>query len=126
MPEIELHRRYPESRLEDITDAFNRGYMQGMEAKAIVARQNGKTPPEIHMAKRIEELEAENAKLRELATRMGSVLGVDNSDPWADPDWCQADCACEFGCRGDGVSEIRCPIVEALNAHGCDRTNKRD
>lgn len=31
MPEIELHRRYPNSRPEDITDAYMRGLNAGME-----------------------------------------------------------------------------------------------
>jgi hypothetical protein len=48
---INLHMRYPESRQEDITDAFTRGYIEAVEAS-----NNA-----------IKKLEAENAKLRELA-----------------------------------------------------------
>lgn len=29
MPDMELHRRYPHSRTEDITDAYMRGYEAG-------------------------------------------------------------------------------------------------
>lgn len=31
--EIRLEKRYPQSRIEDVTDAFMRGYQQGMENK---------------------------------------------------------------------------------------------
>lgn len=31
MPEIKLHRRYPDSRPEDITDAYMRGMKVGIE-----------------------------------------------------------------------------------------------
>ena len=49
--EIKLNMRYPESRQEDITDAFTRGYTGAIEIGN----------------KAIKKLEAENAKLRELA-----------------------------------------------------------
>ena len=48
--EIKLSMRYPESRQEDITDAFTRGYTGAVEIGN----------------KAIKKLEAENAKLREL------------------------------------------------------------
>ena len=51
---INLNMRYPESRQEDITDAFTRGYTEAVEAS-----NNA-----------IKKLEAENAKLRELVRDM--------------------------------------------------------
>ena len=52
--EIKLNMRYPESRQEDITDAFTRGYTGAIEIGN----------------KAIKKLEAENAKLRELVADM--------------------------------------------------------
>ena len=52
--EIKLNMRYPESRQEDITDAFMRGYTGAVEIGN----------------KAIEKLESENAKLRELVRDM--------------------------------------------------------
>lgn len=52
--EIKLNLRYPESRQEDITDAFTRGYTGAVEIGN----------------KAIKKLEAENAKLRELVADM--------------------------------------------------------
>ena len=51
---INLNMRYPESRQEDITDAFTRGYTEAVEAS-----NNA-----------IKKLEEENAKLRELVRDM--------------------------------------------------------
>ena len=48
--EIKLNMRYPDSRQEDITDAFTRGYTGAVEIGN----------------KAIKKLEEENAKLREL------------------------------------------------------------
>ena len=49
--EVKLNLRYPESRQEDITDAFMRGYTNAVEIGN----------------KAIKKLESENARLRELA-----------------------------------------------------------
>ena len=56
--EIKLSRRYPESRQEDITDAFTRGYTGAVEIGN----------------KAIEKLEAENTKLRELVQDFDKCL----------------------------------------------------
>ena len=42
MPDIELHERYPESRREDITDAFMRGYDEGRRVTDAKLRALGK------------------------------------------------------------------------------------
>lgn len=47
MSDIKLNKRYPESRLEDITDAYTRGFEVGLAMRA-----------------------AENEKLRELLTEL--------------------------------------------------------
>lgn len=58
--EIKLNMRYPESRQEDITDAFMRGYTGAVEIGN----------------KAIEKLEAENEKLRELCEDMLSCIEI--------------------------------------------------
>lgn len=60
---INLNMRYPESRQEDITDAFTRGYTEAVEAS-----NNA-----------IKKLEAENAKLRALVADM--LLFMPESTP---------------------------------------------
>ena len=62
--EVKLELRYPDSRQEDITDAFMRGYTGAIEIGN----------------KAIEKLESENAKLRELVADVyerfhGVVMG---------------------------------------------------
>ena len=52
--EVKLKLRYPDSRQEDITDAFMRGYTGAVEIGN----------------KAIEKLESENARLRELVSWM--------------------------------------------------------
>lgn len=60
---INLKMRYPESRQEDITDAFTRGYTE-----AVTASNNT-----------IKKLEAENTKLRELAMDVVLVASYSGS-----------------------------------------------
>lgn len=55
----------------------------------------------------LDEAEAENAKLRELGTRMARVLNVGG-------DWCERDCSAEFGCTDN------CPIADAMRELGMD------
>lgn len=61
--EIKLELRYPDSRQEDVTDAFMRGYTGAIEVSN----------------RAIEKLQAENAKLRELGRLL--LWGVDNDMP---------------------------------------------
>lgn len=51
------------------------------------------------------DVAAENAKLRELATKMARALGVGS-------DWCDRDCLAEFGCTDS------CPIADAMHEMG--------
>lgn len=51
MPEIKLHRRYPDSKPEDITDAYMRGFNAGME---IANSQHGRIDA---LERRIERME---------------------------------------------------------------------
>jgi len=56
--EVKLNLRYPESRQEDITDAFMRGYTNAVEIGN----------------KAIEKLEIENTELRKLAIDLWHLL----------------------------------------------------
>ncbi len=64
--EVKLNLRYPESRQEDITDAFMRGYTGAVEIGN----------------KAIEKLKAENADLRETLKRRNRQLET-MTDMWA-------------------------------------------
>jgi hypothetical protein len=66
MSEIKLELRYPESRPEDITDAFMRGYTAAVEASM----------------KLIKERKDMNAKLRELVTEMFESVKYCCSECW--------------------------------------------
>lgn len=67
----------------------------------------------------IESLEAEHAKLLELAARMAEALGIDCE--WADPDWCKSPCALEFGCWPiEEHTEIQCPAWAAMHELGVE------
>ena len=72
--EIKLNMRYPESRQEDITDAFTRGYIGAVEIGN----------------KAIKKLEAENTKLRELVRDMWRDGMCECDERWN----CEA---CEYG-----------------------------
>ena len=65
--EIKLELRYPNSRQEDVTDAFMRGYMGAVEIGN----------------KAIEKLEDENAKLRELIADLLEAYLMDGG--WIKP-----------------------------------------
>ena len=77
--EIKLNMRYPESRQEDITDAFSRGYTGAVEIGN----------------KAIKKLEAENAKLRELCWKFAE---------YTDQDRCLG-CVVKRACRDGEVEE---------------------
>lgn len=66
--EIKLSMRYPESRQEDITDAFTRGYTGAVEIGN----------------KAIKKLEAENARLRELLEAILQCVGETKRDKGCD------------------------------------------
>lgn len=74
--EIKLSMRYPESRQEDITDAFTRGYTGAVEIGN----------------KAIKKLEAENAKLRELCKELYPFVGST----------CPDECKHREECEGEG------------------------
>lgn len=54
------------------------------------------------------DLQAENAKLRELAAKMARALGVNS-------EWCDRDCEREFGCGCEP-----CPLDQALRELGVE------
>lgn len=82
--EVKLNLRYPESRQEDITDAFMRGYTNAVEI--------GNNA--------IKKLELENTELRELAEKAWKAAEM----------LCQA---WEGPCHADGVSiKPPCPLNE--------------
>lgn len=63
--EVKLQLRYPESRQEDITDAYMRGYKSVMQVTdKLITRLNEEN----------EKLKAENAKLRELVQDFDKCL----------------------------------------------------
>lgn len=63
MREIKLNMRYPESRLEDITDAYMRGFEAGL---AMRTDESEKLRESLHDMFEERIAERENAKLREL------------------------------------------------------------
>lgn len=65
MPEIELHRRYPDSKPEDITDAYMRGLKAGME---IANSQHKRVEAP---ARRIDALERRIEKMERLLNHKG-------------------------------------------------------
>ena len=65
MPEIELHRRYPNSRPEDITDAYMRGLNAGMEI-ANSQHERVEAP-----ARRIDALERRIERIERLLNHKG-------------------------------------------------------
>ena len=90
MSEIQLKRRYPDSRPEDISDAYMRGfeYGFGMDQKAV------------------DDLQAENDKLRELVRDLYMALWTCNQH------------TCKHGNDGcyteDGNSGGRCTLHDRM------------
>ena len=66
----------------------------------------------------LQEVRAENAKLRELVARMAHVLRAD--DEWTDPFYCNPYCADQFRCRSDDCVEVQCPIVKNMRELGVE------
>lgn len=70
--EIKLNLRYPNSRQEDITDAFMRGYQEALKIGHDSGRR-GKAEKDA-LETRIDELCAENERMRKLARWASSLL----------------------------------------------------
>lgn len=77
MPEIELHRRYPNSRPEDITDAYMRGFNAGMEI-ANSQHERVEAP-----ARRIDALEC---RIERIERAVAEAMGIDVVE-WDEPEY---------------------------------------
>lgn len=108
--------------INDLVERFHRKVdeMEGRERMTDVdtlAKENERLSKEVGVLQKAyaiecengSNLEAENAKLRELSVRMARALGVKSG-------WCTTDCAREFGCAGIDM----CPIEVALKELGLD------